>query len=731
MITIEEDGRAIKLDNDILFVQYDLTEDVFSVRSGDKWFLKGGQFEKDSALDTRIIEIKDDLGTARAVQAEYSSGCVYTIALYEGSPFIWVRVTITKTEQTTIDRITPFAATIDLDVPAESLRVLGCDGLDSASKPRTSYMFHAIADPETRSGAVYGWLTDNRGSGIVSSGEKDGLIHVDGFVEYGKLKIRPGETAVGETLVVGFFDDTLNGLEAYADAIAKANNITLPEAISGYCTWYHSRALDEERMAELADFCGENLRQYGLEFLQIDDGWQISRRDFTTHNPEGPYPGGMRPTAEAIKSQGLKAGLWLTPFGWDSERPGFPDEWFVKREEDGAVYDVHWGGDCLDMTHPEARALLREVAERVTKEWGYKYLKLDALWTGIAVKILYPEPTYRDDGLGDAVFHNPEKTNVEAYRDGLKLVREAAGGDVFLLGCTISQNMRSFGGSFGLVDAIRVGRDIGAKWESILPCAQIGSHLYFLNGKVWYNDPDCLMLRDPLTLDQARAWGSWIAISGQLNVVSEWLPGLPPEKLDVVKRTMPNHGRSGRPIDLFQSPVPGIWYLPDANVMGMFNWDAENEAQITVELADIGLSPDEQYVGFDFWENEFVPPFTGQIRSSLRPGSCRIIAVRRLHGYPQLVSTSRHVTQGLVDVVEEKWDNEKNTLMGKSRVVGGDDYELRIFAPDKWQAVSASASALTIDVEQSGPEVRATVKSETDGEISWRLVFKQTGSDTD
>ena len=105
--------------------------------------------------------------------------------------------------------------------------------------------------------------------------------------------------------------------------------------------------------------------------------------------------------------------------------------------------------------------------------------------------------------------------------------------------------------------------------------------------------------------------------------------------------------------------------------------------------------------------------------------------MRRLHGYPQLVSTSRHVTQGLVDVVEEKWDNEKNTLMGKSRVVGGDDYELRIFAPDKWQAVSASASALTIDVEQSGPEVRATVKSETDGEISWRLVFKQTGSDTD
>ena len=35
MITTEENDRVIKLDNDILFVQYDLTEDVFSVRSGD------------------------------------------------------------------------------------------------------------------------------------------------------------------------------------------------------------------------------------------------------------------------------------------------------------------------------------------------------------------------------------------------------------------------------------------------------------------------------------------------------------------------------------------------------------------------------------------------------------------------------------------------------------------------------------------------------------------------
>ena len=42
-------------------------------------------------------------------------------------------------------------------------------------------------------------------------------------------------------------------------------------------------------------------------------------------------------------------------------------------------------------------------------------------------------------------------------RSGLKLVRNAAGKDVFLSGCNLSQNMRSLSGSIGLVDSMRIG----------------------------------------------------------------------------------------------------------------------------------------------------------------------------------------------------------------------------------------------------------------------------------
>ena len=45
---------------------------------------------------------------------------------------------------------------------------------------------------------------------------------------------------------------------------------------------------------------------------------------------------------------------------------------------------------------------------------------------------IYVNDAYKEDGIGDAVFHDPDKTNIQAYRDGLRLVREAAGRDVGL-----------------------------------------------------------------------------------------------------------------------------------------------------------------------------------------------------------------------------------------------------------------------------------------------------------
>ena len=738
-----QSGDVLTLGNDAVEVRFDRTKGTFTASSGGATFIRCGRLRSTTGKAS-IVGIKGALGTGRGVRLEYERGDADVVAVYPGLPFVCVNASLGNrtTNVRTVEAESPGTFTVDLGKPAGALRVLGCDGLTPADAQRTSYTFLALAEPNTRAGVVAGWLTQDRGSGIVRSEPGPAGVRIEGLTEYGKLRVPAGETVKGEIFAIGRFDDALAGLEAYADAIAQVNQIGRQKRIpSGYCTWYsspHGGASHEKHMAELAGFCKTHLTTFGLGVLQIDHGWQIVDRDYTTHRPDGPYRSGMKAVADKIHAAGMTPGIWFIPCGWDHKRPVFADhqDWFVKRA-DGKPYEVEWAGTCLDMTHPEARSFLHDVVARMTREWGCKYIKIDGLWSGMAVKLLYPEPNYRNDNLGDAVFHDPSKTNVEAYRDGLKLVREAAGDDVYILGCCIAQNMRTLGASIGLVDAMRIGRDIGADWRHILHSIDMGSRLYFLHRRVWANDPDCLMVREPMTLAQARAWGSWIALTGQLNIVSEWLPGLPADRLEIVKRTMPNHGGCARPVDLFERPVPRVWHLAVGegaarrDVIGLFNWDLDKPDSLRLDLDRLDLpGGGGTYVGFDYWANTFIPPFSGALAADVAPSSCRIIAIRPMSDRPQLLSTSRHITQGVVDVVDETWDPASGKLTGVSRLVGGDPYELRIVVPlqpTSWRAASVSAgdkwAEVSVSVEQPGPCVRATLTSARSRRVRWTVRF--------
>jgi hypothetical protein len=739
-VRAQQSGQTFSLDNGLVTVQVDAATGAFTASAAGKPFIRDGRIGEGATG-----EIAPSLGNGRAIVLTSAGHTVRQVSLYPDVPFVILGQRIAAAagdKPTIIDRVTPVHLPVTLDKPLQDLRILGCDGLTPADQNRASYAFLAAADPATRAGVVAGWLTDERGSGIVTAKSSDNkTVLIEGRVDYGKLLLNPGQTTEGELFAIGHFDDTLLGLEAYADAVAKLHRVKLRPIPSGYCTWYsrpHGGAADEKSLAELATFVHDKLARFGFNLIQIDDKWQIANRDYTAHKPKGPYPSGMKPTADSLRKLDLTAGIWFIPFGWDPKSPSFTDhqDYFVHRA-DGSLYEVKWAGTCLDMTHPGARDLLGQTVSRITHDWGYKYLKIDGLWTGMATQILYPNPAVRDDKLGDAVFHDPTKTNLQAYRDGLRLVRQAAGDDVFIDGCNVAQNMRTLAGSYGLVDAMRVGRDIGASWDKILPSMTMASRLYFYHGRVWHNDPDCLMLREPLTLAQARAWGSWIAISGQLNLVSEWLPGLPEARLDIVKRSMPNTGLCGRPIDRFEQSDPRIWKLSTGtgenrrDIVGLFNWDDKNPATIEVGLDRLDLPGNgkQTYVGFDYWQNQFTAPITGTLKVELPPASCRVLSLRPAADHPQVVSTSRHITQGIIDLSEEKWDAATKTLSGTSQLVGEDPYQLRIVAPANAKVTSAQvapddrAAGVSINIDDAGNNARITAKSPANRTIHWRITF--------
>jgi hypothetical protein len=661
-------------------------------------------------VPVRTVKVNDRVfGKGEALEAAFPDGHSDHVLVFPNTPFVFFRRTLKNGDaQSVTNRIAYPPLALKLGLPSAALNSLGTGGLLKPEKNPGSYMWTAVADPATRRGVVAGWVTTDRGSGIVRMSVTNDVVCLLPHVDYGRLPLAPGQTETLETLAVGLFDDARLGLEAYADAIVKVYDIRLPPLPTVHCTWYVDGASRENVMTGRTDTVAQILKPFGLSVMQIDDGWQRGsskngpKKVFIDYNPQGPYPSGMKAMARTITKAGMTAGLWLIPFAGSSDDPWFADktDWFAKKP-DGKAYDTFWGGTCFDLTRKDTQAYLKDVIRTITRDWGYKYLKMDGLYTGAAVNLNYVCDTFREDEIGQAVLSDPQVTQIEMMRNSLKLVRETAGNDVFLLGCCIPQNMRSAGAAFGLVNAMRIGPDNGANWTSMMRGPEFGAWQYFLNGRVWYNDPDPLYVRPSLPLEHAQAICSWVTLSGQMNSSSENYAGLPADRLDMLTRTMPSHHAVARPVDLFENRIPGVWLVTDTasgvrrDVIGLFNWD-NTEKAFDLSLAKIGLPASGEHIAFDFWSNALTPPFKDRLIQTLRPQSCQVLSTRTVADHPQLISTSRHITQGMIDVKEEKWDAKRRVLSGVSQTVAGDRYELRILTYTEAGATVGAVASVAI-----------------------------------
>jgi len=740
--------EAVSIQND--FLKADVTSGALTLTSRST----GRAFLKNAIVGTSSITVRMDakwhptLGQGKVVTVKEVSGNFCEISLYDGVPFALIQQFLGNEGPSTnrVVEVQLFDATVDIGVPHSRMRALGTAGLTAVDQHPGSYVFLALAEPESRKGVVGAWLTGDRGSGIVFSRLDGDKITLCAQIDYGRLLLPPRSTTPCEVFAIGYFPDARIGLEEWADLTARYNHIKLRPQIDGYCTWYSRPfgfASDEVHILELAEFAAKELHPFGLRFVQIDDRWQAGqttngpRKQFTDYDPLGPYANGLRPVAGRIRELGLTPGLWFMPFAGTLDDPYFADKQYLfARGTNGRPYDTPWGGTCLDLTNPRTQEYVSLIARRFVQEWGFKYFKMDGLWTGTAAAQQYINNGYKRDDLGQAAVYDSSVTPIEAYRNGLKIIRQAAGDDVFLLGCCVAQNMRSFGGSFGLVDAMRIGPDNWPTWDQMKRGPWHASNRYFLHGRVWYNDPDPVYLRDSVPLEQARALCSWVAISGSLNVCSDWLPGLPTERLDLLKRILPHHQLMARPVDIFETDLANVWILsdsrskPERHVVGLFNWSEEDTLHVKYPVARLGLESKLTYAAFDYWSNKFLPVVSRELQCDVPPASCRVIALRALGQNPVVVSTSRHVTQGIVDLASETWT--RGEMKGRSYVVAGDPYELRLAVPGskgRFRRVADAAvqglSRSAVTVHQEGATVRIKFIPVATGEVSWSLKFKE------
>lgn len=367
----------------------------------------------------------------------------------------------------------------------------------------------------------------------------------------------------GETLLLFDDDAPEDALARWSDMVAAASPTPprIPEKrISGWCSWYNLYAAINE--ANILDHLGaaktyRDAHKVPLDIFLIDDGFTPEMGDWLDVKPQ--FPRGMKPLLGDIAAAGFTPGLWIAPFMVGNRSKLFAEhpDWVVRERDTGEpLAQMTFYGEfrwhkrseeyyILDITHPGAEAWIRQVFRTWARDWGAGYFKTDFMFFGA------------EYGPDRAAWHQPGQSRIAIWRKMGAIIREEIG-DAIWLGCGCP-----LWASVGLVDAVRIGRDVGAKWsgeqsaESLLRDQATRNHAA---GRLWQADPDCILLRErfhDLTDDQVRGLAILAGLSGGVLMTSDTLDELPQARaalfdwiarLQVERCSYPSLGKAGSDI---------------------------------------------------------------------------------------------------------------------------------------------------------------------------------------
>ena len=455
------------------------------------------------------------------------------------------------------------------------------------------------------------------------------------------------------------------------------------KSVAGWCSWYAFKTdITEKNVMETCDVIAETMLPYGLEYFQIDDGYQQNGgQPETWITPNGKFPSGLPALAAYIKSKGLKPGIWTNVAIHDSTYAANHKELFVT-DASGNPATGRWIDYIMDGSNKETLDSVISPVYKNFRETGWEYFKLDAL----------RHLLFEGYNSHSTFFRNKKTDREVAFRNVVSRVREEAGPDNFLLSC-----WGVLPAVVGLADGCRIGND-GYGYTAL---AQYNS----FNNVIWRNDPD------HIELTPAEAYRSCMATSltGSLFMVTDkpeiyrtkliepaqkalpvlfTRPGqvfdLDPSRSMMIDRTLSEMSGSGEreadgsrtsPFDLFMLEINKPW-----ESWVMLGRTASYEQKISFE--ELGLDPDAEYLVYEFWTGEFRGIFkTGFSFGETAPQfNCQLFCIRKKTGHPQILATDRHISCGAIDLSDVRWVN--NNLSGTSTTIANDPYTLTIYEPD-------------------------------------------------
>ncbi|NTV77602.1 MAG: alpha-galactosidase [Clostridiales bacterium] len=239
----------------------------------------------------------------------------------------------------------------------------------------------------TEAGTSLFWQIEHNGSWHYEIGDQNRHFYlcVSGPTEIQShwfKNLKPGESFESVPVAVGVSDNDFNKamgeLTKYRRKIRRPNqdNDTLPIIFNDYMNCLFGDPTTEKELP-LIDAAAEA----GCEYFVIDAGWYAPGEWWDSVGEWQEclerFPNGVREVTDYIRKKGMIAGVWLEleVMGIHCEKAkNVPDDWFFvrhgKRVFDRSRYQ-------LDFRNPQVIAHVDEVIDRVVRDYGVGYIKMD------------------------------------------------------------------------------------------------------------------------------------------------------------------------------------------------------------------------------------------------------------------------------------------------------------------------------------------------------------------
>ena len=532
--------------------------------------------------------------------------------------------------------------------------------------------------------------------------------------------------------------------------------------VSGWCSWEgYRRDINEENIRDICSFMDKNLRPWGLEYLQVDDGYQKMPLPFDASMTmdegwmtcdEEKFPHGHAGIVNTIKESGLSPAIWVNANITNPEFPlHHPDDvlW-----HDGKPMKGEWI-DYLYSCTPEC--LQKHVTSlfRRLKETGYTYVKIDAIRHLIF------------DGLHEAV-RMGDMSNEEAqlkFRAYMQATRDGLGEDIYYLA-----SWGEIHEVIGLCDACRISMDANPTWAGVHMQLFESARWFFTQRILFLNDPDHVCVRTKP--EWAQSVLSLVSLSGGLYMLSDAKADYTEEKLSIIRKTLPPlrtrtaetgplnlefpaytwtklHGfavqSNDKPVKMEEVSLKDVYDMAgiyptmndDHPFSSLWSFHLQSEREMerwcilarfatvplkasTISLVSLGLPENDSYHAFDFWKEKYLGKVSGQFAArELSVGECQIVALRKEQTHPQFIASTRHVSMDAVSVTSCIWDEGILTV----KLKGVPEFAERYYFCGNGRALKeAKADGAQISTEMTDGLICMNVAFQKE-EVEIKLIF--------